>query len=150
MSEMKCRCEYPDYLGPCEYPNCEPLPAPTQNPHTEEGEKRPTMGDVLDLLHGEECAQPSPPEDNTSVAIPEEKMRPHGEITSVLLSTPVSEAFKIADWVDKEIDFQLSAANTRIEELIASAEAWEGKYHQAEKEIADMKDNIAELIRSAR
>lgn len=60
--------------------------------------------------------QPQEP-DGPVQEICEEKKKPHGELTDVVGWIPVGEAFRIADWVDKEIEYQLSTANAQIEAL---------------------------------
>lgn len=96
-AKIKCMCQDPNYLGECIYPECHP----TQNPHTEEREKKnredevhkdasirfamylfkyPTEELTYDELWDAFCKNPgifaakppAPPEDNTDVAIPEE------------------------------------------------------------------------------
>lgn len=67
-----CDIHHRSYIGSCR--DCENAAAPTQNPHTEEGEKEKCSkcGEAADT-HSTICKrEPILPEDNTDVAIPEE------------------------------------------------------------------------------
>lgn len=60
---------------------------------------------------------------------------PRQAMVDALGNIPVAEAFKIAKCIDAE-----------MESLIRSVENWEWKYHQAEKEIATLKESFKSSI----